>query len=185
MRVNPLPTLIIVGGPPGTGKTTLAHELARTVGCPAICRDELKEGMAHATPGYAPGPTDELAMRTLSTFFEVVEVLLASGVTTVAEAAFQDRLWRPGLEPLRRMARIRIVHCTADAGVALERRRGRFAANPLRRAHEAAPPDAAAHSLSHASFQRLSMDAPWTEVDTTQGYAPGLAEIAAFAQGDG
>jgi adenylate kinase family enzyme len=45
------PTLIIVSGPPGSGKTTLAHEIARAVGCPAICRDEIKEGMVHATPG--------------------------------------------------------------------------------------------------------------------------------------
>ena len=32
----------------------------------------------------------------------------------VAEAAFQDRLWRPGLAPLLPLARIRIVHCTVS-----------------------------------------------------------------------
>ena len=39
------PTLIVVSGPPGAGKTTLAHEIARAAGCPAVCRDEIKEGM--------------------------------------------------------------------------------------------------------------------------------------------
>jgi predicted kinase len=48
----------------GSGKTTLAHEIARSVGCPAICRDEIKEGMVHATPGFVARPGDELTLRT-------------------------------------------------------------------------------------------------------------------------
>jgi predicted ABC-type ATPase len=54
--VTPVPTLVVVSGPAGAGKTTLAHEIARAVGCPAICRDEIKEGMAHRTPGFVPEP---------------------------------------------------------------------------------------------------------------------------------
>ena len=94
--VSSHPTLVVVGGPPGSGKTTLAHEIARAIGCPAICRDEIKEGMVHATPGFVPGASDELTMRTLPAFFGVLELLLTAGVTTVAEAAFQDRVSRAG-----------------------------------------------------------------------------------------
>jgi cytidylate kinase len=54
--VASLPVLVVVSGPMGSGKTTLAHRIAEAVGCPAICRDEIKEGMAHATPGFAPEP---------------------------------------------------------------------------------------------------------------------------------
>jgi predicted kinase len=94
------PALVVVSGPPGSGKTTLAHEVARAVGCPAICRDEIKEGMAHATPGFAPGPGD-----------------------------------------------------TPDC---------------IRR---------------HLAFDRVSLDAPWIEVDTTSGYRPGIAQVVAFING--
>jgi predicted kinase len=180
--VTRLPTLVVVGGPPGAGKTTLAHAIARAVGCPAICRDEIKEGMVHATPGFVAGPGDELSRRTLPAFFGVLNLLLSAGVTVVAEAAFQDRLWRPGLEPLRGLARIRIVHCTVAADVAVARRRRRWEADPRRRAHEnTRPADTAARVERHNAFDRVSVDAPWIEVDTTDGYAPGLDEIVAFA----
>jgi predicted kinase len=185
-RVTALPTLVVVSGPPGTGKTTLAHKIARAVGCPAICRDEIKEGMAHATPGFVPEPGDELTMRTLPTFFGVLELLVRSGVTTVAEAAFQDRLWRPGLEPLRALAQVRIVHCTVDADVAFQRNLRRRQKDPLRLAHaDPGPLDSADHALGNRTFERVSVDAPWIEVDTTDGYRPGLKEIVAFVNGRG
>ena len=168
----------------GVGKTTLAHKLAEAVGCPAICRDEIKEGMVHTAPGFVAGPGDELTMRTLPVFFDVLTLLLGAGVTTVAEAAFQDRVWRPRLEPFLPVAAIRVVHCAADPEAAFERivrRRDRDAA---RRAH--ADPGAAgreAYVRRLRDFDRVRLDVPSIEVDTTSGYRPGLAEVIAFAAG--
>jgi predicted kinase len=181
-----LPALVVVSGPPGSGKTTLARKVARAVGCPAICRDEIKEGMVHAARGFVAGPGDELTMRTLPAFFGVLELLLRAGVTTVAEAAFQDRLWRPGLEPLQGLAQIRIVHCTVDAELAFQRQLQRKENDPLRQAHaDPGPHDAAGHALRHNAFDRVSLDVPWIEVNTTDAYQPGLREIVAFANGPG
>jgi predicted kinase len=165
----------------GTGKTTLAHKLAEAVGCPAICRDEIKEGMVHTARGFVAGPGDELTMRTLPVFFDVLKLLLGAGVTTVAEAAFQDRIWRPRLEPLQGLARLRIVHCVVDADVAFQRSLRRRAQNPMRRAHaDPGPGEAAERARHHNAFDRVAIDAPWIEVDTTDGYRPGLAEITRF-----
>lgn len=177
--VASLPTLVVVSGPAGSGKTTLAHLLAAAIGCPVISRDEIKEGMVHATPGFVAGPGDELTQRTLPVFFGVLELLLRAGVTTVAEAAFQDHVWRPRLEPLAALAELRLVQCVVPDQVAFGRQRQRHQAEPVRQAHDdpQGPYDPAARPV----FNRVSLNVPTIEVDTTAGYRPDLDQIVAFA----
>ena len=176
-----LPTLAVVSGPAASGKTTLARQIAAALGCPAISRDEIKQGMAHATPGFVAGPGDELTRRTLPVFFGVLDLLLRAGVTTVAEAAFQDHVWRPRLEPLKDLARIRVVHCTVSAEVAFGRAQRRRRDDPTRRVHaDPGPGDAAGHAAAHRAFRRVSLDVPWLEVDTTDGYRPSFGQILSF-----
>jgi predicted kinase len=140
--------------------------------------------MVHATGEFTAGPGDELTMRTLPTFFGVLELLLRAGVTAVAEAAFQDRVWRPRLEPFREVAALRIVHCLVDADTALLRVRRRWQEDQRRQAH-ADVQDVAERVAGHTGFDRVAVDAPWLEVDTTDGYRPGLAEIVALVNRPG
>jgi len=175
------PTLVIISGPPGSGKTTLAHRLAAAIGCPAICRDEIKEGMAHAAPGFTAAPGDELSQRTLPVFFGMLNLLIRAGVTTVAEAAFQDHVWRPRLEPLRGLVQLRVVHCTVSAETALARIARRERESPLRRVH-AGRRDPAEREALHRAYQPVRIDAPALDVDTEDGYRPSFGLILSFIE---
>jgi predicted kinase len=174
----PPPTLIIISGPSGTGKTTLAHEIARRVPCIAICRDEIKEGMVHTVGSFEPRWGDELTQRTFPVFFEVLGMLLRAGVTVVAEAAFQHHVWAPQLEPLLEIAACRVVRCRADTDVATKRVAGR-----VRTAHadRAFLDDLASGRAFYQEFRHIELDIPTIDVDTTSGYSPPLDEIVAFA----
>jgi predicted kinase len=108
-----------------------------------------------------------LTVRTLPVFFEVLRVLVGAGVTVVAEAALQDRLWRQGLEPVLDLAELRIVQCTVDDAVVRER------LARVRPAH-------VDQGLPVRDFERLSIAAPSLVVNTTAGYVPDLVEIVAF-----
>jgi hypothetical protein len=137
--------------------------------------------MVHAHGGeFEAAAGDPLTQRTLPLFFDVLGLLLTAEVTVVAEAAFQDRLWRPGLEPLAELAELRIVQCHVDAVVAHDRYLQRMAAGGREAHGSIVGTELADWEGAYKSFDRVSVPVPSIDVDTTDGYAPGLAEIVAF-----
>jgi predicted kinase len=178
-----VPTLVIVSGPPGSGKTTLAHQLARAIPCPAICRDEIKEGMVHAHGGDFQGaPGDPLTQKTLPLFFDVVRTLIEGGVTVVAEAAFQEFRWHDGLAPFAHLCDPRIIRCRLSPAVSFERAGLRATTSQeRRRAHgdSTIGKQLADWQEAFAAFEYPSRG-PALDVDTTDGYAPDLGTILRF-----
>lgn len=190
MAVMP-PTLLVVSGPPASGKTTLAHALAQALHCPAICRDEIKEGLVlGAEPeSFAPQRGDAANHRATAAFFDVVELMLQRGVTLVAEAAFQHHRWAPRLTAFGELADVRIINCVADDAVARLRRRQRWIDEPWRRRFHADPdPERMAEMDTRAvdppgEYRPIGLDLATLVVDTSDGYRPEFDEIESFASG--
>jgi hypothetical protein len=139
--------------------------------------------MVHAcSPGFEAQAGDPLTRRTFRLFFEVLRVLLEGKVSLVAEAAFQDGLWRQGLEPLEKLAEVRIVQVSVDPAVAHRR----YTTRGAREAHATLIGSGADDwTKAYESFERLSLPAPSIGVDTTDGYTPGLDEIIEFVNRGG
>ena len=171
------PTLIVVTGPAGSGKTTLAHRLATTIGCPVVSRDAIKEGMVFSNPGFVAAHSDALTRRTYGLFFEAMGLLLRAEVTVVAEAAFQHRLWLQGLSPLDDLANLKVVRCNVGDEIARDRQRQRLLTQSTRAAHADAQ-----HLAEAAPFDPIHLDAPTLDVDTSDGWQPGLPVIADFCR---
>ena len=176
------PALVVVTGRAGAGKTTLAHALARAVHCPAVCRDEIKEGLV-CTIGDADERGRDIQLHATNIFFDALALLLGRGVSVVAEAAFQHKVWAPRMEPLLVVARVRIVLCDLDPERALARRIARGLADPARaRFH---PNEAARNRTAGGtvSYDPPRLDVPTLQVDTSDGYQPAFETIVEFALG--
>ena len=127
--------------------------------------------------GFEPKAGDLLTRRAFPLFFDVLRVLLEAEVTVVAEAAFQDPLWRRGLEPLTKLGHIRIVRCEVDAATAYQR----YCARGEREAHASIIGSGLDDwTKAYESFAHLSLEAPSIAVDTADGYTPSIADIVAF-----
>jgi predicted kinase len=177
------PLLVVVTGRPGSGKTTLAHTLSNKIGCPAICRDEIKEGFVNTMKSSHESLGKEINQAIYGTFFEIVEFLLTRQITLVAEAAFQHHLWTPPLERLSQISEIKIIICMVEPYLARSRFVQRGLSDPNRlRFHGDWGVRAAQEGieLPPGDYNPPLLPIPTLEVDTSNGYHPNLDDIEAF-----
>ncbi len=126
--------LVVVGGPPGSGKTTLAGLLADELGAVLLSSDRVRKELAgidpqvHARAGYregiyAPAHTE----RTYAELLHRAEELLGLGESVVLDASWSDAHARKAAEEVanRTAARFVPLRCEAPAALAARRIRER------------------------------------------------------------
>ncbi len=160
--------LVLVGGLPGTGKSTLAGDLAESFSWAMLRSDEIRKDLAGI--GHLPGQADPYRQglyderstsATYETMLQHARSLLESGRSVVLDASWSDRRWRDAAETLARATSSELVglRCEAPPDVA----RTRMA---RRRALGSDPSDA----TSDVSARMAGTADPWptaTSVDTT------------------
>jgi predicted kinase len=112
------PTLVVVTGPPGAGKTTIAAALRERLGVPLIAKDAIKEtlgdGLAFDGDRHE---SQRLGVATFHVQFAIVRELLATGVSLIVEGNFGGPDWFESLPT----AEIVQVHVSADPATLRER----------------------------------------------------------------
>lgn len=127
------PTLVVmVTGHPATGKTTLAHHLARELGLPLLWRDRIKETLLDLLPppdAEATAWSRRLSGVSWNLFYQQIETLLQAGVDHVVESNFDPAYADANWHRLTRTYSLRLVQirCETAPDTLLARYRARIA----------------------------------------------------------
>jgi predicted kinase len=125
-----LPLLVLISGPPGAGKSTLAVSLSGHLDLPLLSIDRVKSGVAWTMTGGIPNEQVErlggLAGQTafLATY-DLVNVCLNHGVSLIVEKAWYRGRSETELREFLPISRAVQVHVTASQPVAVGRFMGR------------------------------------------------------------
>ncbi|HEV7639787.1 MAG TPA: AAA family ATPase [Gaiellaceae bacterium] len=170
--MDDLPRLIVVTGPPGAGKTTIATALQARLGLPLIAKDALKETLGGALGIEGRARSEELGPAVFDLLGLVVRELLEHGVSVIAEGNFRERSTLFSGLP---RAEIVQVHVTATPETLRARLRGRNNRHPVHYDREAA--DEVSARAARGEWPPLAIGGRLIEIDTTVW--PELDEVLA------
>lgn len=175
------PLLVLVGGAPASGKTTLVRRCAAELRLPLLTKDGIKEILGD-TLGAADRPRSrELGAASYELLYAATGWLLDAGVGAIVESNFWRGTSEARLRPLTERARTVLIHCQTAPEEVLRRYRERGDRGERHHVHfDADEIPALRAALQAGRFEPLELLVPVLTVDTTSGYDPPIEAVLAF-----
>ena len=180
------PLLVILGGTPASGKSTLAALLARELRLPLLARDTLKEALMDRLGAPSRARSRELGAASYALLYVVLDRLLEAGVGAILESNFSRGLEAELHRPVARSRAVQI-HCRVPPELSRSRYVERAASGNRHPGHHDAAAETLADLDANLAARRhdpLDLGIPLLTVETTDGYDPDLATILAFIKTD-
>lgn len=177
------PLLIIVGGPPASGKSTLAEWVAGEFRLPLLSRDMFKEAMMDTLGSPDPERSHELGAAAYAILAVLQQQLVKAGVGAVLESNFLRGVSEDDLRPILPKSRSVAIYCETTVEESLRRFVERAQNGDRHPGHHDAEPEKLQdlkRDLVSDRYGPLELDIPFLVVDTTDEWKPDRETIKRF-----
>lgn len=164
MTDRDVPLLVVVTGPPASGKTTIAEALARKLSLPLVTKDAIKELLFESLGTGDRDWSRALGRATFAVMFLWLEAELRAGHSVIAEANFDAATAGGEVDRLPPHRTVQ-VYCTAPRALVLARYAARTR-HPGHLGHSVLPEVEA--GLDAARWAPLPLEGDLVELNTAQ-----------------
>jgi predicted kinase len=177
--------VVVVTGPPASGKSSIARDLAEALPAPLIAKDPVKEALFDALGTGDPDWSRKLGIATYAVLFLTLEQEVAAGRSCVLEANFDHNEASAQLAAiqLRNPFRALQIVCTASRDVLIDRFTSRAGSRHPGHIDDERLEDVI-ESIDAGRWRALELEGETIEVDTTDWASVDLAALVERARGE-
>lgn len=161
------PLLLLVGGPPGSGKSVVADALGARTGIVTLHKDGFKEPLMTDLGVRSAAESSALSAAAVRMLFVSADALLRRGIDVIIESTLNpDDVARVRALQLERQCAVIQLHVTATIGVLVDRWHARMGRRHPGHLDSERLPEMRARAEA-GTWDALQLDAPLLRIDTS------------------